>query len=211
MTHNYHTCTAHSGHTGPLPDELALNVKFPLITMLRDPFDRIVSAYKWWKFMKSRFPGTSGAICSAYDAPENATLSEWIDYYPDNWMTRSLLGSHSLYNHKYQALSWGDLQGAKNRLGAFSAVLILEEYETSMLVMQRMFGWTQDTEGYLAVNVSPTGRSNSAEDLDDLTREKIGRTIHLDLQLYNFALSLFLEQVDQLKIPRPADLWTYDL
>ena len=28
---------------GPLPDELALNLDYPLITMLRDPFDRLVS------------------------------------------------------------------------------------------------------------------------------------------------------------------------
>jgi hypothetical protein len=185
---------------GPLPEELALNVKFPLITMLRDPFDRIVSAYKWWKFMKSRFPGTSGAICSAYEAPANATLSEWIDYYPDNWLTRSLVGSHALYNHKHQAVSSNDLEAAKNRLGAFSSVLILEEYDTSMLVLQRLFGWTQDTGGYLAVNVSPSGRSNSAEELDDLTRQKIAGTIHLDLQLYNFALNLFKQQVDQMQI-----------
>jgi hypothetical protein len=48
--------------------------------------------------------------------------------------------------------------------------------------------------------VSPSGRSNSAEELDDLTRQKIAETIHLDLQLYNFALNLFKQQVDQMQI-----------
>ena len=183
---------------GPMPDELALNLDYPLVTMMRDPFDRIVSAYKWWKFMVDRFPGTRGSICSTYTAPANATLSEWIDYYPDNWVTRSLLGAHYLYNFK-SPLGWWDLQGAMNRLESFSAVLILEEYETSMLLMQELFGWSKTGSG-VEVNVSPGGRSNSGEELDDLTRLKISKTIQHDLPLYEFAHSLFWRHARQLGV-----------
>ena len=54
------------------------------------------------------------------------------------------------------------MQGAMNRLESFSAVLILEEYETSMLLMQELFGWSKTGSG-VEVNVSPGGRSNSGE------------------------------------------------
>lgn len=185
---------------GPLPDDLALNLDYPMVTMMRDPFDRIVSAHKWWRFMAQRFPGAGAAasICSAYVAPANATLSEWIDYYPDNWVTRSLLGAHYLYNFK-TPLTLMDLERAKNRVDAFSAVLILEEYDLSMRVVRALFEWSEKTgASEVAANVSPAGRSDGLRDLDDLTRQKVGSRIQLDLLLYQYAHRVFLRHANQL-------------
>ena len=36
-------------------------------------------------------PACRAAECHAYSAPDNATLEEWLDAYPDNWMTRELV------------------------------------------------------------------------------------------------------------------------
>lgn len=58
--------------------------------MLRHPWDRTLSAYRWWQLMTQRMPG-SPAECRAYAAPANASLEAWLDTYPDNWMTRELV------------------------------------------------------------------------------------------------------------------------
>ena len=107
---------------GPLPDELALNLPYPLVTMLREPTDRALSAYKWWRFMKVRFPQAKAAMCQAYDddaiagGGANATFEGWLLAYPDNWMTRALLGSHFLYNHASLPLRLEHLRRAQMRL-----------------------------------------------------------------------------------------------
>ncbi|QDZ25091.1 hypothetical protein HOP50_15g76370 [Chloropicon primus] len=181
---------------GPMPDEFVLNLDYPLIVMMRDPYDRIVSAHKWWQFMTERFPGSLGSICSTYSAPTNSTLSVWIDYYPDNWVTRSLLGQRKLHNY-HKPLTLEDLERAKNRLEAFAAVLVLEEYDLSLKVVEELFGWS-NRGTRTEVNVSPGGRSDSNRELDDLTRQKVASTIQLDLQLYQHAHDLFWKQASQL-------------
>ncbi len=119
------------------------------------------------------------------------------------------------YNHKVPLRGEADLQSAKNRLGAFSAVLILEEFDTSMGLMHALFGWQErrggggegGSEGGRATeaNVSPGGRTNSAEELDDLTRAKVSRTIQYDLRLYEFAHALFWQHARQVGLaPAPA-------
>lgn len=47
---------------GPLPDALPLDSsRMAMMTMLRQPLDRVLSSYRWWKVMLERMPLSPGA------------------------------------------------------------------------------------------------------------------------------------------------------
>ena len=171
-----------------------------------------LAAHKWFLFMKQRFPGIAGSICSSYDAPANATLSEWLDYYPDNWVTRTLLGSRYLYG-KDLPLGEAELQQAKNRLEAFTTVLVLEELDLGLRVLGEVLGWeeregeeTEMAAGAPQANVARGGRTDSTRELDDLTWQKAASTIRLDLEVYEHARALFARQAERLGLANATDL-----
>ena len=129
---------------GPLPDEIPLDTltAITLITMLRDPLNRVLSSYKWWQYMQERWPRSSSTQCHAYPSPSpNSTFEQWLEVYPSNWMTRELIGTTALYRRRSIGLDRDDLEFAKMRLHVFSAVLILEEEESSMRVLSETLGW----------------------------------------------------------------------
>jgi len=203
---------------GPMPDELAMDVAYPLVTMLRKPMDRVLSSYKWWKFMVHRFPANTGSICSTYKVVDdqgntnyNASLWEWVQSYPDNWVTRSLLGARYLYNHSKHPLKPSHVVEAKNRLQAFSAVLVLEEFERSMELMERVFEWP-NVDKHKARNVNPGGPSSAEDELKRglamhngsdggprLIEEILERNLY-DMEVYEYGKKLFWQHLDQLNI-----------
>jgi hypothetical protein len=65
------------------------------VTMLRNPLHRTLSAFRWWVRMVRRFPATP-AVCGAYSCAANATLGDWLDCQPDNWMVRRQLARQPL-------------------------------------------------------------------------------------------------------------------
>ena len=49
---------------GPLPDVVPLDVldRIAMFTVLRNPLDRTLSAYRWWRVMTQRFPDSPGVV-----------------------------------------------------------------------------------------------------------------------------------------------------
>lgn len=124
------------------------------------------------------------AECHAYQAPPNATLEAWLNSYPDNWMTRELVGLRSLYP-PHRPLTAADLHLAKQRLHLFSAVLLLERPESSMALMRRLFGW-QDTR-WTEERAGSRHSSNATAELEGPVLQRILRLNQLDERLYEYA------------------------
>lgn len=130
---------------GPIPDALPLDIPVAYMTMLRDPLDRTLSAYHWWQYMMEVMP-EAPTECDLYTIPDkNVSLKEWLQAYPDNWMTREFAGISTLfYKDKKEVvfdLSEADLMKAKQRLHYFSAILLVEKPVSSQLLLERVFGW----------------------------------------------------------------------
>ena len=146
---------------GPLPDALPLDTpRLAWVTQLRRPLDRVLSSYRWWQFMArpgGGWPAELWSECRAYVAPANASLAAWLEAYPDNWVTRELVGRSALYGAYGSSLLEGggqrrplgqaDLHLAKQRLHYFAAVLLLEDWPGSMALMQQLFGWVGGVGG----------------------------------------------------------------
>jgi hypothetical protein len=130
---------------GPMPDAIPLDIPVAYLTMLRDPLDRTLSSYHWWQYMVDVMP-EAPTECDVYAVPDkNASFYEWLKFYPDNWMTREFAGISTLFrkNSKGEVfdLTEADLMKAKQRLGYFSAVLLVEKPVSSQLLLERIFGW----------------------------------------------------------------------
>lgn len=138
-------------------------------------------------------PALPAAECRAYSAPPNATLAQWLDAYPDNWMTRTFVGREALYGRR--PLTEADLLVAQQRLHYCAALLLLEQPGSSMRLMQRVFGWRQ--VGWEGHRAGSQHGSNAAAELEAPLLQRLRQRNELDLQLYQYAERLHAEQVQR--------------
>ena len=131
---------------GALPDAIPLDAPLSMVTMLRNPLDRVLSSYHWWQYMMDAMP-EAPTECEAYWVPYNSSLEQWLQQYPDNWVTREFAGMSALYDRdsygRMVPLRVADVQRAKQRLHYFAAVLIMEKQETSQFLLENVFGWRE--------------------------------------------------------------------
>jgi hypothetical protein len=185
---------------GAFPTVMPLDAPLAMVTMLRNPLDRVLSSYQWFRFMITAMPH-SPTECRAYYAPSNATFEEWLDWYPDNWMTRELAGNEALYRKNSQgrpgALTADDILKAKQRLHYFAAILIMERPEESELLLKNLFGWkVVDLDSHRAGSI----RNSSAEkELDSAVFQKVYAMNTHDIDIYNYALELHKTQVGKVR------------
>lgn len=184
---------------GPLPNTIPINVvPFAMMTMLRDPLDRTLSSYKWWKFMVQAMPH-SPTECRAYAAPTNASLEQWLDTYPDNWMTREFAGMDVLYKKTQQGkpkpLFQEDILRAKQRLHYFAVVLILEKWKNSMMLMKNVFGWDIDNDEAFRAGSKQNTSALVELQHNQVALQKLKEKNVYDRELYDYALNLHQHQV----------------
>jgi hypothetical protein len=208
---------------GALPDAIPLDIlsSIALVTILRNPLDRVVSSYKWWKYMTKHWPLHLVAECRAYVAPPNAIFEEWLTkYYPDNWMTRELAGASYLLKKggaatalslleektqeegkeeevlrkmKQKPVGPDELEKAKARLHLFSAILLTERWEESVKLMNHVFCWKElDYTNYRKGSREDT---SAQQELSPETFELLKKRNTLDMQLYEYAVHLHNYQV----------------
>lgn len=134
----------------------------------------------------------AAAECHAYSAPRNASLEEWIEAFPDNWVTRELLGRSVLYDWRRRPLALSDLVAAQIRLHAFAAVLLLERPGSSMALMQRAFGWKH--VGWDERRAGSKRDSHAEAELPPPLLERLRQRHALDLRLYEYAQTLHAAQ-----------------
>mmetsp|Transcript_13089 Transcript_13089/g.47770 ORF Transcript_13089/g.47770 Transcript_13089/m.47770 type:complete len:515 (+) Transcript_13089:1092-2636(+) len=211
-----------------IASESALPDRFPYsrahiswMTQLREPLARTVSAYHWWMherdIPKGRiYVNEAGEYwkrgdCHLYEQRANASLVEWLEAYPDNFMTRAFCGGSVMYDVPHLQLNESHLECAKRRLATFAPILILERPERLQL-MQESLGWrTRDvwqnamlTPGGSDPRQTKPGDVESSSALASLTEEELKmlrRTHQLDMRLYKYATDLFEQQLEFYGIP----------
>ncbi len=160
------------------------------VTLVRDPVERIISNYYYIR----RTPGHR-----SYDSVvgQEMSLREFVESgvnaQVENGMTRSISGD------SYTQPDRTTLKQAKSNLREhFGVVGITERFDESLVVMKRRYGWKR--VGYVKRNV--TRSRPTKEDIEDETHHLIESKNQLDLELYEYGVSLFeekLEMVDDLE------------
>jgi hypothetical protein len=153
------------------------------MTMLRDPVERVLSCYSYvrendWHHLYDRIArgGMSLADC----------LRDSVSIELDNHMVRTLAGQqyiHLPFGHVAPAM----LEEAKSNLSTFAAVGLCEEFDQSLALFARTFGW----RGAKPRLSNATRGRVRREELDDQTVALVESHNALDRELYAHARSLF--------------------
>ena len=156
------------------------------ITLLRDPVERVISQYY---YAKSR---PEHHLYARLNQP-GMTLYEYAAQFvtPEisNQQTSMLAGIRVSESQQTPARELVAL--AKEHLEThFRVVGLMEEFDTSMLLLQRAFGWSRLF--YLRENVAR--EKPAPTQIDVRTRELLAEQNALDAELYVFARELFERQ-----------------
>lgn len=165
-------------------------------TLLREPIERTISQYY---FIRSTFEKThqQGVIGDeTYQKISSMTFGVFVseafsDRY-DNLQIRALAGSKA---KRYDGIVTDDVfeLAKKNLREKFSVVGVVEDFERSLLLLKRYYGWSNIF--YFVRNPTKNRPRRS-----QLTSETINR-IHLinefDLRLYDFAIELLGLRIDE--------------
>lgn len=173
------------GHA-PFGMHTMLDCPYRYITMLREPMDRLVSLYEYWRG-------------SSHDSKIGSSLSEfattvrfgWL--LKDNHMVRVCNGSSGM-KIPYGHLTQEHVNIAKNNLDQCAFVGLTEKFDESLHHLQHLFGWQNST--YTSDNVNRKRRNrNVITDIDTQTREALEDRVYLDRQLYEYACDRFTKEV----------------
>ena len=153
------------------------------ITVLRDPIDRVISAFYfmrsyvlhplYWKFKR-----------------ENWTLEDFVRRSPrENVQSKILAGA------EYNSPCTDEVfeQAKENLFGHFSVVGLSERFEESLALMKLRFGWK--LQHYSSFNV--THARPKKRDLPQSTLDLIVEKNSFDLALYQWAAKLFEDAVNK--------------
>jgi Sulfotransferase family len=155
---------------------------FRYITLLRDPVNRVISAYYYIK---------SSPNNKLYTKANRLSFEEFILSKDDNIRL-------PLWNHQTRFLSGKhhpDLEQAKRNLSKHYAVVgITEMYPHSVFLMKRALGWS-DID-YTKQNVTKR-RPHKQQVPEELIRI-IKQNNALDIQLYHFAKRLLIRRINNL-------------
>lgn len=169
------------GHFGFGIHKLLPQKKYTYITILRDPIERVISAYYYIRRSKPH---------KLHDLLNKITLNKFVTnrnfhHQTFNMQTRMLTGN-----------SGTDLEIAKKNLkNYFSIVGITERYDETLYVMKKKYGWKIDN--YRKRNV--TLNRPSVKKIPKETIEIIKKKNQNDIELYQFANKLLNNQLQQLK------------
>ena len=157
------------------------------ITMLRDPIERVISAYEFMKTCIIVYP-------AAQKVQEKARALSLKDYVRDpdvngviNAQTRMIAG-RDCQSKKIDQRDPIALEIAKENLQTFAFVGITEQFWDSMGLLSYQFGWTPPKEiQRLMVGKKKLRRENLPQDVIDVITEYN----QLDLEFYQYCQSLF--------------------
>ena len=160
------------------------------ITMLRDPVQRVISHY----YDTLRRPNSeihTRVVASDMSLEEYATSG--ISSEIENGQVRILCGIQemdSIYGHS--AVTDAALEAAKtNLVNHFAAFGLTEQFAESMLLYREVLGWNRLYSHNLHVDTAEPDKA----DVPTKTVEAIVARNRLDIELYEFALSIFQEML----------------
>ena len=160
-------------------------------TILRDPIERTISDYYYIR----RTPQSG-----FYDQvnAKNISLLDFLnlglDALVDNGQTRLLCGLENGFEVGFGECTREMLETAKRNLrDHFVVVGLTEEFDATLILLKKALGWRK--LAYARQNVSPNRLKQS--EISQVTLDAIARVNVLDAELYDYARTLFEEQVRQ--------------
>jgi hypothetical protein len=159
------------------------------ITMLRNPAERVISHYYFARSNPKHYLHETANRVSLTEYVTGDLSTELTD-----GQTRLVSGSQKIDSVKVdeQPVSAATLETAKQNLREhFAAVGLTEQFDASLLLYKRLFGWGDVF--YAKQNVT-----KSRPDRREIPREVISlieKHNQLDMELYAFAKEMFEEQV----------------
>jgi hypothetical protein len=172
------------------------------VTMLRSPLDRVLSYY-YYVWRERDHP--LHEIVRSQRLTLSDCLYQGLSAELNDGQVRLLCGFVDAPTVPFGATSAAMLAAAKANLRShFSGIGIAEEFDASLLLFGRLFGWSDLF--YRKLNVTK-GRPK-ANEIGRATRAAIEKHNGLDLELHEYANLLFCEMADRLNITR-ARVWTF--
>ena len=152
-------------------------------TMLRHPVDRAISLYFRYQSDDSN-PNTAHF--------KGVSIDEYADQTTEsNWMVRFLTSKRA------GALSWHDLESAKEVFGRKCLVGLVEKAEESIRRYERFFGWG-DNSGYntcVGNKLVKADRRNEHDSFEGTNAwEVLRKKNEYDVLLYEYAKNLYTQQ-----------------
>lgn len=118
--------------------------RYMYITVLREPFTRIASHMYYDVTVESNFVRPLATVLStpphAFRRAHEGHWCSWNLASANNYYVRTLLGKE-VYIAKAGAVTPAHLARANGVLEEFTAVLILEKWDASQLLLTKLFGW----------------------------------------------------------------------
>jgi Sulfotransferase family len=158
------------------------------MTLIREPVERIISHY----YFVRRSPGHE-----FYEPANEFSLKDFVEYCSieterrsDNDQTRQLAGVHGRGSSQTDAAELLEI-AQRNLAEHFSVVGITEEFDRSLILARRTFGWKHVF--YTSRNV--TRQRPHKDELTQETLEVIEAHNDQDLQLYRCARDLLTEHI----------------
>lgn len=156
-------------------------------TMIREPVDRALSVYYHLRRIG--------------DIPADLTLEQFISrdppervWYIDNAQVRFLCGNRGQIDERPLGTCTPDmLDLARQRLGGFLAVGLMERFDESAALLVERLGWRM--AWYVRSNV--TGGKKAASEIPDSTRQRLIELNELDAALHRHAKEVFERQVGE--------------
>ncbi len=168
-------------------------------TILREPIDRVISYYHFIR-------RTPHHYCHQRVTEQNLSLEQFItsqiDTLVDNGQTRLLANLAHGHEVPFGQLTAAHLAQAKQNLQKMQVVGLMERFDETLFLLRAAFGWQKIR--YARQNV--TSNRRTAAELPPATQAALQATNQLDVKLYQFAQTLFAEQLAQLGDDFPHQL-----
>jgi hypothetical protein len=160
-------------------------------TILRNPIERAISYYYFIRRTPHHY---CYDLATSDDMDLKGFLESKADPMADNAQTRLIAGLETGQEIGFGECTEELLEAAKRNLREnISVVGLTEEFDTTLLLLRKAFGWQRLF--YARQNVSVNRPPKRA--LSQATLHAITDTNTLDLKLYQYAQELFKEQVRQ--------------
>jgi hypothetical protein len=157
------------------------------LTMLRDPIDRVISVYEFFKRSRERGQAETADYQTLMDATANGLLAFVQDpdpvvrYRTSNFQTRQLTS----YNAVSSDLSDRTfIESAKQNLNRFAFVGLTEQFQQSVLLLAYVFGWYPVVEYQ---NLRVVTQKPRRHGIEPEVIEAIAAQNQLDIELYEHA------------------------
>eukprot|EP01088_Endostelium_zonatum_P002324 TRINITY_DN1285_c0_g1_i1.p1 TRINITY_DN1285_c0_g1~~TRINITY_DN1285_c0_g1_i1.p1 ORF type:complete len:337 (+),score=55.36 TRINITY_DN1285_c0_g1_i1:76-1086(+) len=192
------------GHVAYGLHEITPERKHHYITMLREPTDRLLSQYHWWR----KLYGPEFVQNSMLTFFENKVGLDGLRMHKDNHLTRVLCSRDAMELIPPGQLTHKQLYCAMKHLMQIEVVMIMERYEESMKSLSAVFDWNQNRQVLKEIGNSNGRHASTKKILPTDVLQAIQNLTMYDNILYEFGNCLMDRKVHKLKTSDRWPSWT---